>query len=119
VNFAAFGCEKLHFLFDRRKNQNLLIFVQLGVLSDVKDVDQFSGGVQSEQVIDLATAFVKQKFDVSFVQDSLLAEVRLPNLPPHLLALARSAQHWFRLVDELDALVTGNVGQTAVGLLNA
>jgi len=119
MNFAAFCCKKLHFFFDRRENQNLLIFVQLGVLSDVEDFDQFAGGVQSKQVIDVAAAFVKQKFNIGFIQNTLLAEVRLSNLPPHLLALARGAQHGFGLVDELNALVTGDVCETAVGLLDA
>jgi len=117
VNLAALGRDQEHLLLDRGEDQDLLVLVEHAVVALVEDIDELLGGLEAEQVANLARALVKQKFDVGLIKDSLLAEVGLADRLPHFLALAGGAEHGLGLAHQLLALVEGDVCERAERLL--
>jgi hypothetical protein len=91
---TEFISENLHLFFDQTKNQNLFVFVQLAIASLIKDVKEFGWRLDSEQIVNLLLAAIKDKSDVRFVQGSFFSKVSLSDRLPNLLTFSSSADQW-------------------------
>lgn len=117
VDLAALFGVQLHFLLDHRKDGNLFVLVKHPIATLVKHFDELVGRVQSQQVVDVLLALVKDQTHIHVVQEALLTEVSLLDSLPDLFALACATDEWSGLCDQLVDFVAGHVSETAESLL--
>jgi len=116
MNFLALGGKQLHLLLDNGENQNLFVLVQRTVHAAVKHLDEFNGRLQAQQIENLGLALFEDQLDVCFVQNAFISEICLPDGVPNFLALASTSEHRSGLINQLLALVSGNVGERGESL---
>lgn len=94
VDLAALFSVQLHFLLNNGEDGNLFVLVKHAIATLVKDFDELVWRVQSQQVVDVLLALIKDQAHVHVVQEALLSEVSLLDGLPDLFALACATDEW-------------------------
>ena len=117
MHLAALFGEQLHFLLDKREDQDLLVLVEHAVAALIKHVDELLRRSEPQHVVNVLPTLLENEADVRLVEQALLAEVRLLNRMPNLFALAGAADQRTSLRDQPVHLVARHVGQARESLL--
>ena len=109
MDFLALSGQQLHFFLYQREDQHLFVFVQSTVLAHIEHIDELSRCLETQQVIDLSLAPLKDKLDVGFVENALVSEVSLADSVPYFFAFAGATEHGAGFAHQLLAFVLGDI----------
>ena len=112
VNFAAFVRKQLHFLFDDREDDDLLVLVKNSVTTQIKHFDELLRRIQSQEVVNVVSFRFENKAYVGLVKDTFPSKVGLLDGLPDLLAFASTADEWSCFLDKFLDFMARHVCQT-------
>ena len=117
VHLAALFGKQLHFLLDKRENEDLLVLIEDAITALVEHIDELLRRTQTEQIVDVLAALIENESDVGFIKKTLLAEISLLDGLPDFFAFACTSDKGSCLLYEFFYFVHWHIGQAEVGLL--